>query len=156
MTRKYRALVAFVALILPEICFAAAPQYGFMGPTKAQLEALMDVTYFLVPRTELAQAVVSREAAAAIEATTFGDPSKRRELHPYSVIVFAQSAYTASHAYGRIRLKIAGHKRSIHELDIPSLSIGTDSVFVIDGGNRMLGPLRGAKSVEWLRLKSTK
>lgn len=151
MTTFARGWLVVAGIVVIKLGLAAGAIASAMNQRRAELIQSVDAAYFIVPRSELAQAVVSRQAAAEIERAYVEASKQRRGVIGTTTVVFLRNRHPG-HISGRIQLAMAG-RRPKGEVDIPGISQREDSVYVIDHGMTIDAPeYHGEKSVEWIRI----
>lgn len=138
-------------LVVIRIGFAAGAIFLGVGKKREELKQSVDAAYFIVPRSELSRAVVSRQAAAEIERKYVEASKQRRGVIGTTTVIFLRNRHLG-HISGRIRLAMAG-RRPLGEVGIPGISQLEDSVYVVDHGMGVDAPeYHAEKSIEWIRI----
>jgi hypothetical protein len=111
------------------------------------LAAQVDVVFAVVPRAELARAVIGRTEALAIEAEFF----TQKRINNFSIVVFIQNNTNKAPIYGRLKVFLPG-ARDGREILVEAVP-GYDSLYVIDYSGQMTMHVGNEKKIEWLELK---
>lgn len=147
MTRPFAVIVALLALLALVPSSAKAES---AGPSRLGVT----VTYAIVPKDQLTDAVKGDTQASEIEAAwrnalaASSNPMQVLYRTKYSVVVFVHNTATQA-IWGRLGFPIQNPNRPTFILNV-NLSPGYDGTYVIDGGGLVLPGFPESKPYSWL------